>query len=88
MAASRFLNSSAFAVASGIHKKNSFFLTVVSWASKRYGILAWRLRFGLPGQKCRIIQKNSEKIGCNLNISDQHVIISIIVTKRGFKVNC
>ena len=31
----------------------SFFLTVVSQASKPDGVLAW-LQFGLPGQKCRI----------------------------------
>ena len=33
----------------------SFFLRVVSWASKPDGILA-RVQFGLGGQKCRIIQ--------------------------------
>ena len=44
------------------------FLRVVSRANKPDGIA--RLQFGLPGQKYRIILKNSEKIVCNGNISD------------------
>ena len=53
MAASKFLNSSAFAVASGIHKNNSFFLTVVSWAS--ISVMAY-----LPGYDLGCPDKSAE----------------------------
>ena len=46
----------------------SFFLRVVRVIRKPDGILAW-LQVGLPRQKCRIIEKNGEKIVRNLNIS-------------------
>ena len=53
MAASKFLNSSTFVVASGIHKNNSFFLTVVSWAS--ISVMAY-----LPGYDLGCPDKSAE----------------------------
>ena len=61
----------------------SFFLRVVSWASKPVGILA-RLQFRLPRQKCKIKFKNGEKIVLNLNISVTVAFFPVIVTKKRF----
>ena len=55
MAASKFLNSFAFAVASGIHKNNSFFLTVVSWASISVMAYLHGYDLGCPDKSAELI---------------------------------
>ena len=66
MAASKFLNSSAFAVASGIHKKkNSFFLTV-NLSAGQVSVMAYLpggYNLGWPDKSAELYKRMVKKLG-------------------------